>query len=124
MTALPASTLATSSTATEADVKNFLTQQRDFLNGLLGATGLAADARTALGVSALTSSAVVAALGYTPANHANAATDHVHSYAPMTAVVSISNYVSSSNPPYCTATRANGATFTFTTGPFIDSGGS
>lgn len=67
MTALPASTLATASTATEGDVKNFLTGQRDYLSGLFGDTGVAADARAALGVTALTSANITTALGYTPA---------------------------------------------------------
>ena len=66
MTALPASTLATASAATEGDVKNFLTGQRDYLSGLFGDTGVAADARAALGVAALTSASIAAALGYTP----------------------------------------------------------
>ena len=66
MTALPASTVATASTATEGDVKNFLTGQRDYLSGLFGDTGVAADARAALGVAALTSASIAAALGYTP----------------------------------------------------------
>lgn len=62
-------------------------------------------------------------LGWVPAASyaltANAATDHNHSwvYAPMTAVVSISNYVSEyvGGTAYyrCTATRADGSTFTF-----------
>ena len=68
MTALPASTLATASAATEGDVKNFLTGQRDYLSGLFGATGVAADARAALGVTPLTSANITTALGYTPAS--------------------------------------------------------
>ena len=82
MTALPASTVATASAATEGDVKNFLTGQRDYLSGLFGDTGVAADARAALGVTALTSAGIAAALGYTPASTtalaAKVSTDHGH----------------------------------------------
>ena len=82
MTALPASTLATASTATEGDVKNFLTGQRDYLSGLFGDTGVAADARAALGVTALTSANITTALGYTPASTtalaARVSIDHGH----------------------------------------------
>ena len=82
MTALPASTVATASAATEGDVKNFLTGQRDYLSGLFGDTGVAADARAALGVAALTSASIAAALGYTPASTtalaAKVSTDHGH----------------------------------------------
>lgn len=115
MTALPASTVATASAATEGDVKNFLTGQRDYLSGLFGDTGVAADARAALGVAALTSANIAAALGYTPANPANAGTDHNHTgtYAPMTAFVSVSRYSSGYEPNinyYHRFTRANGST--------------
>ena len=82
MTALPASTVATASAATEGDVKNFLTGQRDYLSGLFGDTGVAADARAALGVAALTSAGIAAALGYTPASTtalaARVSIDHGH----------------------------------------------
>ena len=78
MPALPSATTATASSATEGNVKNYLIGLRDYLNGLLGATGNAADARAALGVTPLTYASLVAALGYTPANSANAATDHDH----------------------------------------------
>lgn len=82
MTALPASTVATASAATEGDVKNFLTGQRDYLSGLFGDTGVAADARAALGVAALTSANIAAALGYTPASTtalaASVSIDHGH----------------------------------------------
>ena len=115
MTALPASTLATASAATEGDVKNFLTGQRDYLSGLFGDTGVAADARAALGVAPLTSGNITTALGYTPANLANANTDHNHTgtYAPMTAFVSVDLYQSGSDPYivwYHRFTRANGST--------------
>ena len=69
------------------------------------------------GAVTLQSSDITTALGFTPANNANAATDHSHSYAPMTAVVSISDYLVGSGPPYCIATRANGTTFTFKASP-------
>lgn len=74
MTALPLATAATDSAATEGDVKNYLTGLRDFLNGLLGATGVPADARAALGVSPLSAATIASALGYTPAN-----SSHTHS---------------------------------------------
>lgn len=51
MAALPPSTDFTGSTVTEGQFKTALTSLRDFLNGLLGADGLPATARTALGVS-------------------------------------------------------------------------
>jgi hypothetical protein len=54
MTALPAASLSTNAAATQGDVKTFLTNLRDYLNGLLGSTGLPADARAALGVAAIT----------------------------------------------------------------------
>ena len=61
--------------------------------------------------------------GYTPANPANvAAASHTHSYAPMTAVVAISNY--SSAIKGCTLTRANGSTVYFTTVDTSGGGGS
>ena len=50
MPALPSAASATAKAATEGDVKNFLTALRDYLSALLGDTGLAADARAALGV--------------------------------------------------------------------------
>ena len=51
--------------------------------------------------------------GVAAANYSQ--TSHTHSYAPMTAVVAISNAAYNEYPShyYCTATRANGATFTF-----------
>ena len=65
--------------------------------------------------SAQISAAATAGYGYTPANPANAATDHTHSYAPMTAVVAISNSFvegyAGDNWTKLRATRANGATF-------------
>jgi hypothetical protein len=79
MTALPSATTATAAAATEGDVKNFLIALHDFCEGLLGATGVPADARAALGVAPLTLANIVAALGYTPANLANSASDHNHS---------------------------------------------
>lgn len=54
MTALPAASTATSAAATEGDVKNFLTSMRDYLAGLLGTSGDAADARAALGLAGAT----------------------------------------------------------------------
>ncbi len=87
MPALPASTTATGPAATEGDVKNFLTALRDYLNGLLGASGLPADARTALGISTMTGAQIISALGFTPAN-----ATHSHAYAPMTAIVNIAKY--------------------------------
>lgn len=85
-TALPAASTATQTTATEGDVKNWLTNLHDYLAGLLGTTGLPADARTALGITVtaavssfntrtgdvtLKSTDVISALGFTPANAAN-----------------------------------------------------
>lgn len=66
-TALPAASVVTSVTATEGDVKTWLTNLHDYLVGLLGVTGNPTDALTALGVPALTGAAIVAALTYTPA---------------------------------------------------------
>lgn len=77
MTALPLATAATDSAATEGDVKNYLTGLRDFLNGLLGATGVPADARAALGVSPLSAATIASALGYTPANSSHTHSDYV-----------------------------------------------
>ena len=54
MAALPEASTATSASSTEGDVKNFLTGVRDFLSGLLGASGEAADARAALGLAGAT----------------------------------------------------------------------
>lgn len=53
-TALPSATTATAATATEGDVKNFLSNLRAYLSGLFGDTGLPADARAALGITAAT----------------------------------------------------------------------
>lgn len=104
MPALPSAASATATAATEGDVKNFLTALRDYLSALLGDTGLAADARAALGVSQMTGPQIISALGFTPAN-----TSHTHSnYAPMTAVVSIVKYEDGINR-YIRYTRANGA---------------
>ncbi len=49
-TALPAATTAVASTATQGDVKNWITGVHDYLAGLFGTTGVPADAVTALGV--------------------------------------------------------------------------
>jgi len=49
-TALPAATTAVASGATQGDVKNWITGVHDYLAGLLGTTGVTADALTALGV--------------------------------------------------------------------------
>lgn len=49
-TALPAATDFTGASVTEGQFKTALTNQRTFLADLLGTTGVAADARTALGV--------------------------------------------------------------------------
>lgn len=81
-TALPAAATATSSSATEGDVKNWLTSLHDYLAGLLGTTGAVADALTALGIAGstvtsfnlragavtLASSDVTTALGFSPAH--------------------------------------------------------
>lgn len=66
--------------------------------------------------SDITSGLVTGALGYTPANAANAGSDHNHNsaYAPMTAVVSISNPDVNGNS---IATRANGTTFNIQMNP-------
>lgn len=111
MTALPAASLATNAAATQGDVKTFLTNLRDYLNGLLGSTGLPADARAALGVAAITLQNITDALGYVPANAANAATDHHHdaNYAPQTAVANVVRYlIASNNTAYTRLTLING----------------
>lgn len=89
MTALPTTTEAFASGATEAQFKTFLSSQRSFLAGLLGTDGTAATARATLGVNdgvtsvngntgAITAEQIAAAAtagyGYTPAN-----TTHAHS---------------------------------------------
>lgn len=103
MPALPLATTATGTGATEGDVKNFLTALRAYLSGLLGESGLPADALAALGVSQMTGAQIISALGFTPAN-----TNHTHSiYAPMTAIVSIVKYEDGINR-YIRYTRANG----------------
>lgn len=68
---LPSATTATAATATEGDVKNFLSNLRAYLSGLFGDTGLPADARAALGVVAMSATEIATALGYTPANAAS-----------------------------------------------------
>ena len=50
MTALPLATNAVAAIATEADLKSFLLNQRDYLAGLFGTDGTAATARAALNV--------------------------------------------------------------------------
>jgi hypothetical protein len=78
-TALPAATTAVASTATQGDVKNWITGVHDYLAGLLGTDGTTATAKTTLGVVSgvssfntrtgaisLTSGDVTGALGYTP----------------------------------------------------------
>ena len=54
MTALPPSTSAVATSATEGDVKNWITGVHDYLSGLFGTTGVPADARTALGATSAT----------------------------------------------------------------------
>ena len=127
MAALPTTTTAFASGATEAAFKSFLSSERDFLAGLLGTDGLPATARAALGVTALTYSNVITALGFTPpantlasittalgytaANHANAGIDHNHTgtYAPMTAITGA--VYANQGTPFLRFTRASGATF-------------
>jgi hypothetical protein len=78
-TALPAATTAVASTATQGDVKNWITGVHDYLAGLLGTDGTTTTAKTTLGVVSgvssfntrtgaisLTSGDVTGALGYTP----------------------------------------------------------
>lgn len=62
--------------------------------------------------------AATAGYGYTPAS-----VSHSHSYAPMTAVVAISDYIAedTNNPRRCVCTRADGSTFTFKIGPVVSS---
>jgi hypothetical protein len=92
-TALPAAATATGSTATQGDVKNWLTSLHDFLADLLGTSGAVSDALTALGLSSVvktinstgpdvagnfvipsvTSTSITTALGYTPATKPQAA---------------------------------------------------
>lgn len=112
MAALPNVTTAVAGAATEGDVKNHLSGVYAFLAGLFGTTGAAADARTALGVTPLTSGNVATALGYTPANLASAGSDHNHTgtYAPMTAFVSGTYYTTLLPVPGIRFTQANGAT--------------
>ena len=50
MTALPPSTSAVATSATEGDVKNWITGVHDYLSGLFGTTGVKADALSTLGV--------------------------------------------------------------------------
>ena len=57
-TALPASTTAVATGATQGDVKNWMTGVHDYLAGLFGTTGSTADALTALGVGGGVTSAV------------------------------------------------------------------
>lgn len=61
MPALPLSTDFTASSVTEGQFKTALTSLRDYLNGLLGADGLPATARTALGVSQTINEVAIAA---------------------------------------------------------------
>lgn len=117
MPALPAASTATAAAATEGDVKNFLTALRDYLNGLLGSSGLPADARAALGVQTMTGNQIISALGFTPA-----ASGHTHAYAPMTAVVSIVKYEDGINR-YIRYTRANGAVVDVQWGNIYEGGG-
>lgn len=108
MPGLPIATTATSSSATEADVKNYLTALRDYLNGLLGSSGSPADARVALGVADISAQQIQSALGFMPANSA-----HSHAYAPMTAFVAC-RYVhqtADNTWNYLLFTLANGATY-------------
>ena len=117
MPALPAASTATAAAATEGDVKNFLTGLRDYLNGLLGSSGLPADARAALGVQTMTGNQIISALGFTPA-----ASGHTHAYAPMTAVVSVEKY-SAASAHYIRCTRASGAFFDVLWDDFSGGGG-
>lgn len=115
MTALPAATTATASSATEGDVKNYLIGLHDFLAGLLGATGVPADARAVLGVTPLTAGNIAAVLGYTPANPANSGNadtlDGYHAaglpFAPKTAFTGAYRWDDSNNR-YIRLTRDNG----------------
>lgn len=96
---------------------------------------------TRTGAVTLTSSDVTVALGFTPYNSASigsasvnyaasagnantlqgyvagsfAPASHTHSYAPMTAVVAISDYIpeTTNTPRRCVCTRADGSTFSF-----------
>ena len=112
MAALPEATTATAVDADEADVKNFLTGMRDFLSGLFGATGTAADARAALGVTPLTSGSIATTLGYTPTSPAALAA-YVGAYAASnTAIVSIAMFDNGPGAYWgIRCTRANGAVF-------------
>ena len=100
MAALPTTTTAFASGATEEQFKSFLAGQRDFLAGLLGTDGTTATAKTTLGVSdgvtsvngnagaisaAQVATAASTGYGYTPPNPASvAAVGHNHdgSYLP------------------------------------------
>lgn len=66
MTALPAATAFTGSSVTEAQFKTAITDQRDFLAGLLGTSGTQADALAALGT--LLNGAVAKSANYTVAS--------------------------------------------------------
>ena len=87
MTALPSATTATASAATEGDVKSFLTGTHDYLSGLFGDTGVAADAREALGVTAVTSGNIITALGYTPADASAVVSKNMGGSYPIGAII-------------------------------------
>lgn len=93
MTALPPASQATDAAATEGDVKNFLTSQRAYLEGLLGTSGSVADARAALGLAgALVSSfnLRVGAVTLTNSDISSAGgsvNGHTHDYVPLAAGV-------------------------------------
>jgi len=66
MTAITNVSTAISAGASEADVKTFLLNQYSYLIGLFGTSGIPSDARSALGVSTLSSAAITTALGFSP----------------------------------------------------------
>lgn len=86
MATLPASTDFTGASVTEAGFKTAITQQRDFLSGLLGTDGTAATARSTLGVSTSyvssvgATSPVVSSGGLTPTISMGAASAGANGY--------------------------------------------
>lgn len=113
-TALPAATTATSASATEGDVKNWLTQVHDFLAFLLGTSGSQADARTALGISSDANT-----LEGHPASYFSQAS-HAHSgYMPtdvgIAGIGTIGMLSSSSGSPVTSGSTVAGSSLRFVT---------
>ena len=82
-TALPAASVATNSSATEGDVKTWLTNLHDYLAGLLGTDGLPATARTALGLASAFVTSVNGNTGAISAAQVSAAATAGYGYTPQ-----------------------------------------